>query len=153
MRTLAFVAALLVMTAALPAHAARCSIPRAQPLRFGAYEPRNLQGLSMTTNVMVQCSQVQPGDVVSVQIDRGAGGSGWNRRMRGPGGATLSFQLYLDPQLTQIWGDGTGGTSVWRPTAALKNGAQKVNVYGHIPAGQYVPAGAYADTLVVTVVF
>ena len=68
----------------------------------------------------------------------------------------LSYELYTDAGDTNVWsptatsgatvasGTGTGGTG-----AGLT--ANSVNVYGAIPAGEYVTPGSYTDTVLVTV--
>ena len=53
----------------------------------------------------------------------------------------------LDPARTVVWGDGTDGSSLF----AAPEGNVQALVYARIPAGQDVAAGAYTDTLVVTI--
>lgn len=59
----------------------------------------------------------------------------------------LSYDIYTS----------SGNTTVWNTTnsiAGTGNGlAQTVNVYGYIPPAQVAAAGAYADTVTVTVTF
>jgi spore coat protein U-like protein len=66
----------------------------------------------------------------------------------------LSYNLYLNTAHTQIWGDGTRGTSTISTTLTVtrRRPAQaRQTVYGMIPSGQDVAAGSYSDTIVVTV--
>ena len=62
----------------------------------------------------------------------------------------MVYNLFLNAAFTQIWGDGTGGTS----TYFLHNPPNKkdvpVTVFSRIPAGQDVAVGGYGDTVVVT---
>jgi len=64
----------------------------------------------------------------------------------------LNYNLFLDAGLTQIWGDGTGGTSTYSATAV--NGVRvAVTVFGSILAGQDVTVGRYRDTIRATINF
>lgn len=71
---------------------------------------------------------------------------------RSAGSDLLDYNLFTDPAMTRIWGDGTGGTYVvnrrvrtWR--------VRWIRVYGRIPAGQDVPAGSYTDNVRVTIFY
>jgi spore coat protein U-like protein len=75
------------------------------------------------------------------------------RSMQGPR-RSLAYQLYVDAARTQIWGDGTSGTSPITGTLTVaSNGSvtQSFYVYGRVAGGQNsAEAGSYLDTLVVT---
>lgn len=78
-------------------------------------------------------------------------GSFKGRRMHGPGGARLQYNIYLDPGHRRIWGDGvSAGTAM---LTGRNNGRRRtlLPVYPLVPRGQSRPAGSYHDTLVVTV--
>ena len=78
-------------------------------------------------------------------------GSFKGRRMQGPQGARLQYNIYLDPGHRRVWGDGvSAGTAV---LTGRNNGRRRtlLPVYGLVPRGQSRPAGSYHDTLVVTV--
>jgi spore coat protein U-like protein len=67
------------------------------------------------------------------------------------GGSTLDYSMYTTAGRTTVWGDGTLSTST---QAGTGNGAaQALTVFGRIPVGQYVTAGAYADTVTATVTY
>lgn len=73
------------------------------------------------------------------------------RRMRGPDGAELKYNLFVDPARVRVWGDGvTAGTArLTGRTDGRK--ATLITVYGRIPSDQRAGrAGAYADALTVT---
>ncbi len=91
---------------------------------------------------------------VRVEIGPSSVSGGFNpRRMRRSAGSDLlDYNLFTDPAMTRIWGDGTGGTYVvnrrvrtWR--------VRWIRVYGRIPAGQDVPAGSYTDNVRVTIFY
>jgi spore coat protein U-like protein len=68
-------------------------------------------------------------------------------------GHSLQYGLFLDSARTQLWGDGTAGTSVIKGSFALSNGhaSQDYAVYGRMPGGQSeADAGAYNDTQVLS---
>jgi spore coat protein U-like protein len=99
-----------------------------------------------------QTQQVQ----YTVALSRGFSGSYSPRKMSG-GGGSLSYNLYLDAARVTIWGDGTGGTFPLQGTLLLSptSPVQQVihNIYGLIPALQDVYAGAYTDTITITLTY
>jgi len=152
-RTLGALLVAASLLVAHPARAASCSLQGIVPLTFGRYEASALSGSEAQGTISVLCSQLLPGESLRITIGSGDHGSGWNRHLAS-GASRLAYQLYLDSSRTQVFGDGTGGTTAWTHTA----GSQPVSsfdvpVYGHIPAGQWVAAGSYTDTLTVTLVF
>ena len=146
-------AAAAMLLFAPAAHAANCSIANVQPLRFGAYDPQLIAGLSTTGRILFMCKNAVPADPIRVVLDAGRNGAGGWTRQLASGPNRLRYQLYLDPAHTLVWGDGTGGSSAWPPEGPLGQGANQLTVYGHIPPGQFVLAGTYTDTITVTVEF
>jgi spore coat protein U-like protein len=54
--------------------------------------------------------------------------------------------------MSVVWGDGTAGTAtVVQPKVMRNKPPAAITIYGRIPAGQDVSAGAYGDTLTVTI--
>lgn len=152
-RTLGALLVAASLLVAHPARAASCSLQGIVPLTFGRYEASALSGSEAQGTISVLCSQLLQGETLRVVIGPGNHATGWNRHLAS-GASRLAYQLYLDSSRTQVFGDGTGGTTAWTHTA----GSQPVSsfdvpVYGHIPAGQWVAAGSYTDTLTVTLVF
>ena len=70
----------------------------------------------------------------------GAGATDTVRKMTGPGGATLSYQVFQDAARTINWGNTTADE-------VSGTGTTTVTFYGQIPAGQVVAPGTYTDTL------
>jgi spore coat protein U-like protein len=68
------------------------------------------------------------------------------------GGDLLSYNLFTDSALTQVWGDGATGGSVLTQKVT-KNKAWNAIVYGSLPAQQNVSAGSYSDSLLVTIIW
>jgi spore coat protein U-like protein len=70
--------------------------------------------------------------------------------MTGPGAATVSYSVYHDSAHTQVWGV-TQGTDTLSDTG---NGSlQTYTFYGQAPIQTTPAAGAYADTLAVTITY
>lgn len=86
---------------------------------------------------------------VSIDAGSGSGGSFTPRRLRA-GAHGLDYNLYRDPSRTQIWGDGSAGTS--RVTGSC-SATCVLSVYGRVFGGQAPPAAAYSDQIVVTLDF
>jgi len=151
-RTRPFLVALALGMAPTAASAAVCSIVSVSPVAFGAYQPFGIASVDSAGDITFRCSGVAPEDRVRIELDHGLSALGTQRRLSCPAG-TLEYQLYLDAARTQIWGDGTDGRLPWESGALSDGVAVHVPVYGRIRAGQNVPAGAYADTITVTVEF
>ena len=66
-------------------------------------------------------------------------------------GATgrLNYNIYKDGGYSNLWGDGTAGTTPLVVTTAGPN--TQVPVYGKIDPGQDAPVGNYKDTVIMSV--
>lgn len=116
-------------------------------LAFGTYQAMAAPPQVLaTTTVSVTC---ELGDTYTIGMGDGANDSGQQRRMArvAAPAAFLSYNLYRDAALTQVWRD-TGQTRVDAVGTGL---AQQFTLYGQLPGAQVVPAGAYVDTVTVTV--
>lgn len=82
-------------------------------------------------------------------LDGGAAGDEAARQLRSPAGDALSYQLYRNPARTLLWGSGENAMVL----QLLVSGSGSIPIYGRIPGGQDVPAGAYADAVNVTLTF
>lgn len=126
------------------------------PVAFGVYDPSSASPTDATGTVTVTCT---PGATYSIALDAGANpGTAGNvntRRMLANASDYLPYQLYLDASRTTVWGDGANGSSLNPPagTYTATGLPQVYNVYGRVTAGQYVPAGSYVDTVIVTVTY
>jgi spore coat protein U-like protein len=151
MRTIRLFSAALGISGALffaaPA-AAGCSAGTA-PVAFGNYSPTSGATLAGTGSITVTCDSSGNGTVI-LALSKGGGTSFATRRMAS-GANLLSYNLYTSAAHTTIFGDGSSGTAT--VTFQGANKTTVTTVYGLIPASQNVRAGAYADTIVVTVNF
>ena len=68
---------------------------------------------------------------------------------------SLTYQLYTDSGHTVVWGNGTAGTSLIAGSMSgfIGSATNTSTVYGRIPPVQWVSAGAYADTIIVTITY
>ncbi len=122
-----------------------CSVTTS-PLAFGNYSSG---AVNTTTPVLVTCSN---GTTYTVGLSAG-GGTGATvavRKLVGPSAATLNYSIYSDAAHTTVWGSTIGTDTV----AGTGNGlAQTLTAYGRIPASQTSSAGAYTDTVTVTLTY
>lgn len=123
-----------------------CRITTATDLDFGAVTA--LAGnRDQTSTIQLQCPN---GTVWRVGLNNGGNANGNIRRMAGPGGNYLRYELYRDPQRSQRWGN-TLGTDTSNGTGT--NASQSLTVYGRIPAQASPVPGTYSDTVTVTLTY
>jgi spore coat protein U-like protein len=103
-------------------------------LSFGTYSGTLLNG---TATGKVTCAG---GWDIPLDAGTGAGATETVRKMTGPAGATLSYQVFQDAARTVNWGN----TATDEMTGT---GNANVTFYGQISAGQVVAPGTYTDTL------
>lgn len=118
----------------------------ASPLAFGNYA---MTQTDSTTTLSVTCTNGTT-YTVSLNAGTGTGASVATRKLTGPSSQTLDYSLYQDAGRASLWGETIGVDTV----AGTGNGAaQSLTVYGRIPASQAPGAGAYADTITVSVTY
>ena len=128
---------------------ASCSIRATMGLNFGAYDPFSTVSVQTAGSVTIFCTVLQLG-TVTVDLSPGSSGSYAARRMS-TAGDTLTYNLYLNPERTLVFGDGSSGTGHFGPLILPILGVNRtIDIYGLIPAGQNVKAGSYSDTVVIT---
>lgn len=127
---------------------AACSVT-ASDLDFGDYTASAVSPNDATSTINVTCTD---GEDYAIALDAGTGGSATvTTRSMSAGTDSLDYALYTTSGYTTIWGDGTNTTATVSDTG--DGTAQPHTVYGRIPVAQYVPAGPYTDTILVTVTF
>lgn len=73
------------------------------------------------------------------------------RRMAGPAGNFVGYELYRDAGRTQRWGnDLAGGSDVASGSGPSQSNPLVLPVYGQVPAQAPVAAGTYSDTITIT---
>jgi spore coat protein U-like protein len=128
------------------AQLASCSMG-VSSVSFGNYNPLSLTSQDVTGTVTFTCNVFAL--VPRLSLNRGASPTFNPRTMIGPSSAVLNYNLYLDATHLLIWGDGTSGTSQFVAVGL----AGSVTYFGSIPARQNARAGAYNDSLTVTIIF
>jgi spore coat protein U-like protein len=118
-------------------------------LAFGNYDPlldnadRPLDGAAQLQMVCTKNSQA------SVMFDSGQHGVGSNRGMV-LGSDRVSYDLFRDSARTQHWADSADALHV---TGTGSRDPQQFTVFGRVPGGQAVGAGAYSDIVTASVDF
>jgi spore coat protein U-like protein len=127
-----------------------CTIPTAT-LAFGNYDPSLGSAVDASVSVAVQCTY---NSSYSINMSTGSNASGAIRRMAGPAGEFLTYELYSTAarDAASIWPT-AAGPSYTAGTAGTGYTAAPFTVYGRIPGGQIVATGAYTDTVTMTINF
>ncbi len=115
---------------------------------FGSYNPLSATSQDTTGTLSFSCNLTAP--LPTIALSRGASSTYHPRTMLGPGGGTLSYNIYLDALHTVVWGDGSDlSTSKFVGIGLIGS----VTFFGSIPPNQNAGAGAYSDSLVATIFF
>lgn len=122
----------------------------ASSLAFGTYNPLagDVDGEATISVTCTSGTSAWIGLGEGANPDDGSSPAAPVRRMT-DGTAFLRYDLYSDSNRSTAWTDEQAGGVAFTGTGA----AEEFTVYGTIPGGQSVPAGAYTDTVVVTVNF
>ena len=140
----------IVVLSASEAHAAPGCTISATSVNFGSYNVFTGSTTDSTGTVTINCN----GSAHNITVGLSQGSSStFNPRTMIKGGETLTYNLYRDAARTTIWGDGTGGTSTYTNANPANNADIILTVYGRVPAGQDVSAGAYSDTVAAVINF
>jgi spore coat protein U-like protein len=119
-------------------------------LAFGNVDTTSGSNVDSTGSLSIRCTNGTAW-AASAGVGSGSGASFANRRMTA-GANLLNYNIYTTAARTVVWGDGTSSTATIPGTGT--GNAQSVTVYGRVASGQTsVPAGAYADTISVTVTY
>lgn len=111
---------------------------------FGSYDTLTNTSLYGTGSVTVTCDMS-----TSYSLALSPGHGTLQARQMQSAENILFYNFYTDALRSTIWGDGTGGTS---QIGGSGTGAS-YPIYGLIPGGQRIPAGTYADSVIVTLSF
>lgn len=119
------------------------------PLSFGNYDPTSATATDATASIVVLCTA---GTAYTLGLDagQGAGATPASRKLtRVSASDLLGYAIYTDSGRSTNWGN-TSGTGALTGTTSLASLSQTFTAYGRIPASQIAPAGAYADSVTVT---
>jgi spore coat protein U-like protein len=127
-----------------------CTISAAN-LALGEFVGDN--NLTAESDITVRCTA---GTAFDIALDDGGTGSYAGRRMVGPGGDFLVYNLYTDGTYGAVWGDNSGTTDLVGGLGAGMAVPITRTVYGRLLAADNVAAveaGAYSDTIVATITY
>lgn len=125
--------------------AAACTVS-AGNLDFGVYN-RTLGNLA-TSTITANCTL---GTDYSLALDFGGAADVNSRVMAGPGTGELSYQLYQEVGLLNVWGTGADAND---DLTTVGTGLDVPHVvYGELPSAQNVEPGSYSNTVTVTLTF
>lgn len=120
-------------------------------IQFPAYDVFGTTPVDATGTIRYKCAPEQQNVTPLIRISLGEGPDKTFERRMTRSAETLRYNVFLDPQRTVVWGDGSRGTLAY--TAACCAVFSTANLYGRIFPGQDVAAGSYHDTIVVTIEF
>jgi spore coat protein U-like protein len=126
-----------------------CRLISSTNMDFGTVYQTLTQNVDSTAAIVVTCNGGQSGNGYHVLLGDGLNpvSSGGQRRMQGPNGSLLNYELYKDAARSSRWGNtdylGVAGTGTGQP--------QTLVVYGRVPSQPVPAAGKYTDTVVITV--
>lgn len=118
-------------------------------VNFGSYDVFSASPLDATGSITVTCNQRTR---VTIAIGPSPNSGGFDPRMMKltTGSDLFEYNLYVDSNRTQIWGDGSGNT--YTNSRRVRRNRPWVNiVYSRIPPLQDVSAGIYNETLTVAI--
>lgn len=124
-----------------------CTMVGGTTLAFGVVSP----GVQADGSVAITAT-CTVGTPYTLALDAGTGSGATvaDRRMTS-GADTLNYLLYRDAGRTQLWGDGTGGTTTQGGTGTGL--PQTITVYGRVPSSASASVGVYADLVTVTATY
>lgn len=127
-------------------HASGCTVSTVS-VNFGTYNVYNTSNTTSIGQITVSCNPATTPYIVA--LNGGLYGTISQRKQKlSSGSDTLLYNLYSNPSMTVLWGDGsTNGTTV------ASSSPTPLNVYGNLPALQNISVGNYSDSVSVTVTF
>lgn len=134
------------------AQAQGCTYTVSPFVEFGTVTGASTPQIDVTATISVTCSSLlSVNRRVCLSLPAGSGGlSIADRRMAGPGGNFVQYQLYTDPGRTNVWG-ALGGSSPAVPVDFLLLVGSRtipVTIYGRVFAGQTNKSvGTYLSSL------
>lgn len=144
---------LLLGLSVLPAGAFNCNV-NATGLNFGSYDVFSPLPADATGTVMVECNippqHQQAPLVVTISLSPGVSGSFAPRAMQSAGPDRLYYNLFTNPSMSSVWGDG-GGNSVVQTAFVTRDTPWQATIFGRIPPQQNVRAGSYSDSITISI--
>lgn len=122
-------------------------------IAFGNYDPQSSGPTDTVGTLSVSCVSGDPGNsTMSISLSGGSSGNP-NARTMLQGVHPLYYNLYSNVARTTVWGNDSGGGESVTASFPLSRSAKTFSIYGRIPAMQNAWAGAYRDSITVTVAY
>lgn len=129
------------------AQANDCQLLNITPVTFGTINP-NLSSIVGVGSITIACT---PGTSVAVALIRSTSDHNGPRDLLRQGGFdSMSYLLCFDPACQSVWGDGLGGTAVYKYTFAPGSHSITIPVYGKLLSNPDNMAGEYRDNVIVS---
>jgi spore coat protein U-like protein len=118
-------------------------------LAFGSVDVTSGANVDGEGGISVTCTS---GTAWTATADIGVGtGATMDSRKMMSGANLLDYSIYTDVARSTVWGDGAVTADI---TGTGTGVVQETAIYGRVPLGQSsLPAGAYTDTVTVTVTY
>jgi spore coat protein U-like protein len=141
-----------LLAVGIPAFGAVCSIQSLPTLGFPSYDVF-VSAPTVTSQIaQIHCTGNGNLGAFTVGIGQSAtSGSISGRQMAqsSPGTGRLNYNIYKDGGYSNLWGDGTAGTTALVVNTSGPN--TSVPIYGKIDPGQDAPVGNYSDSVILSV--
>ena len=142
MRRTATIGILALIGWSVSASGLACEV-MATGITLGTYETIAPALVVGTGTIRVTCPQPA---VIRLSAGQHSQGEFSHRRLRADFEATqLRYNLYLDPTLLRVWGDGVANTLVQQVPA----GTSTLTIYAVVPGGQRIEPGILNDMITV----
>ncbi len=132
-----------------PTARAQCAVS-VSGFAFGSYDVFAATNLDSTANLTINCT-INTNARVTMGPSSTSGSINTRQLRAASGTDRLNYNLFINSGRTVVWGDGiTGGSAA--TAVGVRRGVPFVGlIFGRIPAGQDVGAGAYTDQVIVSV--
>ena len=132
------------------ASADHCTVS-ATSVAFGSFNTLTDSTVDSTGTITVTCNKAIP---YNIALSPGNSGT-YSPRSMTNGGNQLAYNLYSDAGYSQVWGNGTGGSSTVSGSIPSRQDFTDHTVYGRIPLSTQRSAvvGSYSDSIIVTVTY
>lgn len=128
----------------------------ASDIDFGAIAPWS-GAQDAVGQVSVACTGVADiAPSVQTQLGNGQWGTFAARKMRNGSGDLLNYNIYSNSLRTTVWGDGTGGSAsatISGGLLSLGNWSASRTMFARVTPTSATKPGAYADTVVVRIIW
>lgn len=146
---------LCVITCLSASRAAVTCVISSTAVKFGNYDVFNVANTNSNGSITYHCNGYLPSPPgsgpITIFLSKGTSLT-YTPRFMHNGANHLNYNLFRDAGLSQIWGDGTGGTLFYSATA-VNDVRVTVTVFGSVTAAQDAHTGAYTDSVTATINF